>query len=173
MTDKHRRSIRLPGYDYTLSGAYFITLVTAERKSLFGTIDGVDLLLNQTGRIAGDEWLRLEKRFPYVNIEPYVVMPNHIHGILRINRIDATHLGGSLEAFGKPVPGSIPTVIRSYKSSVTVRLQHLLHRKVAVWQRGYYEHIVRDEVDWHRIAGYIAANAENWFEDEEFQDRKR
>jgi REP element-mobilizing transposase RayT len=175
----HRRSIRLQGYDYTRPGAYFITIVTFEWKNLFGEIVDKQMVLNDTGKIAASEWQRLAIRFPFIELNSFVVMPNHLHGIIVIRDVGArgeSSIPNSLikpraptgEQFGAPVPGSIPTIIRSYKSSVTQRFQLLRGSDSGkLWQRNYYEHIIRDNEEWERIRGYIQNNPLNWKTDSE------
>jgi len=195
----HRRSIRLKGYDYTQPGAYFVTLVTRNRETLFGEIVEGEVRLNRVGMVAQREWERLSKRFPAVQIDDYVIMPNHVHGIivitgrgtadlltnkdLEILRRAPTKTAELLtdmdpetlrraptmrEQFGQPVPGSIPTIIRSYKSAVTYRVNLIRNSGSAqVWQRNYYEHFVRDEAELNRIRQYISNNPLQWEMDRE------
>jgi putative transposase len=199
----HRRSIRLKGYDYTQPGAYFVTIVTHGRECLFGEIVDGEMRLNGAGQIARQEWERLPRRFPHVQLDAFVIMPNHIHGIIVITdagRGTAAGLdvdapvgaavpctdGGTaagfdgdvpvraavplqrLEQFGKPVPGSIPTIVRSFKSAVTLRV-NLLNRTSGadVWQRNYYEHVVRSDASLARIRQYIVDNPAQWDDDNE------
>ena len=176
----HRRSIRLKGYDYTQPGAYFVTLVTQGRECLFGEIAAGEMRLNRFGQIAKREWERLSKRFPAVQIDAYVIMPNHVHGIIVIRGRGTAELltdkdpetlrraPTNREQFGQPVPGSIPTIIRSYKSAVTYRVNLMRNCGPAqVWQRNYYEHVVRDEAELNRIRQYISNNPLQWEMDRE------
>jgi putative transposase len=144
--DRHRRSIRLPDYDYSQPGAYFITMVTYRRDFLFGEIVDGEMRLSPMGHIASEHWRAIPEHFPHVELGAYVVMPNHVHGIIMINgRSDAgasERRGTTMscpnprEGFGKPVKGSIPTIIRSYKASVTNRIQKEFNA-AAIWQRNY------------------------------------
>ena len=193
----HRRSIRLKGYDYTQSGAYFVTLVTQGRECLFGEIAAGEMRLNRFGQIAKREWERLSKRFPAVQIDAYVIMPNHVHGIIVIRGRGTAELltdndseilrraptwksiaaadtdnprriPTNREQFGQPVPGSIPTIIRSYKSAVTYRVNLIRNSGPAqVWQLNYYDHVVRDEAELNRIRQYISNNPLQWEMDRE------
>ncbi|MCJ7624078.1 MAG: hypothetical protein MUO76_11290 [Anaerolineaceae bacterium] len=133
-TSHRRQTIRLPGYDYTQPGAYFITICTYEKTCLFGEISECEIRLSHTGQIAQNEWLRLNNRFQHINLDEFIIMPNHIHAIITILcegtadvRTDTgqsnSRRASTGEQFGKPVPGSIPTIIRSYKSSVTQRVK--------------------------------------------------
>ena len=181
----HRRSIRLKGYDYTQSGAYYITIVTHGRECLFGDMVDGEMRLSRTGQVAQREWERLPRRFPRVQLDRFVVMPNHIHGIIIITdggRGTAGHTNTmtvngaavplpsprSHEQFGKPVPGSIPTIVRSYKSAATLRINATRGTPGArVWQRNYYEHIVRSDSSLNRIRQYIVDNPARWDDDNE------
>jgi len=168
----HRRSIRLKGYDYTQPGAYFVTLVTHDRACLFGEIVDGEMRLNEYGEIARAEWLQTAVVRPYVVLHPdeLVVMPNHVHGIIWIVDDVDTVVGArrrraptTTEQFGKPVPGSIPTIIRSFKSATAKRINALRRTPgMPVWQRNYYEHIIRGETSLQRIRAYIAANPQQW-----------
>lgn len=175
----HRRSIRLPGYDYTQPGAYFITCVTWQRLHLFGEIANGNLKLSKLGELAKKEWDHLAKRFPWIELDEFVVMPNHIHGIIVIHDVGArgslkrgTNLGPprapTQERFSVPVAGSIPTIIRSFKSSVTQLWKiHSNQNSTRVWQRNYYEHVIRNDLEWEHIRSYIQTNPQNWADDEE------
>jgi REP element-mobilizing transposase RayT len=178
-----RRSIRLKGYDYTQEGLYFITICVKNHECLFGKIDNGIMELNNYGEIANNYWIAIQDHFLPIDILEFVVMPNHIHGILMINdkNIDERHVGArhavplqftpqhnrsKTEQYGKPVPGSIPTIIRSYKSAVTKKINEINNIPGSpVWQRNYYEHIIRDEKSYHQISEYIGANPLKWQDD--------
>jgi len=178
----HRRSIRLPEYDYSQPGAYFITMVTHQREPLFGSIVQGEMRLSAMGQVAEEHWRLIPEHFPQVELGAYVIMPNHVHGIIVINgrsnasafeRTGTTCRGTTMscpyearEKFGKPVKGSIPTIIRSYKASVTRRIQRE-QNATAIWQRNYYEHIIRNEEAHHRISLYIESNVARWVMDHE------
>lgn len=182
---RRRRSIRLPGYDYTQPGAYFVTICTYQQEPLFGEVVGEKMQLNQFGEIVREEWFRTADLRPYVrlNDDELVIMPNHLHGIIWIvdnvgarrrraptaqpfDRPDARvqfRCAPTTEQFGKPVSGSIPTIIRSFKSAVTHRINQLRGTPGApVWQRNYWEHIVRDEQALDAIRRYIRDNPLRW-----------
>jgi len=179
----HRRSIRLAGYDYSQPGAYFVTLVTKNRDNLFGEIVGGKVQISKTGIIIRNEWLRLEKRFFHIRLDKFIVMPNHVHGIIvfrgrgmaeSIENIDKSveRHAPTKGIFGKPIRGDLATIIRSYKSSTTLRINLMNNIPGAqVWQRNYYEHIIRDEEDWQAIADYIDNNPIQWAEDRENRSR--
>ena len=170
----HRRSIRLKKYDYTQPGAYFVTIVAYQRVCLFGELVNEEIQLNESGRILEGCWCAIPDHFTNVELGAYVVMPNHIHGIIVINdRADAaasarrgTIYRAPTEQFGKPVNGSIPTIIRTFKSAVTRRIGRELNA-TGIWQRNYYEHVIRYHEDWDRIHRYIESNPPMWAEDNE------
>jgi len=169
-----RRSIRLAGYDYTQAGAYFVTIVSRNRAQLFGEILDDEMHLNDLGLIVHTVWLEIPYHFLNVNVDAFVIMPNHVHGIIIINDHDvvgARHAVPlpNVERFGKPVPGSIPTIVRSFKSAVTNRINHMRDTPGAsVWQRNYYERIIRDEQGHEATLDYICSNPQNWLLDIEF-----
>jgi len=182
----HRRSIRLPNYDYTQAGAYYITVVTHNRELLFGEVVDGEMKLSNLGQIAQREWERLPKRFNQIELGAFVVMPDHVHGIIIIHdnrrgtagvlriivpgRIRRAPTGETVivERFGKPVPGSIPTIIRSYKSAVALRINYARPSdSTPVWQKNYYEHVIRNEQDMQAKWDYIESNPANWENDNE------
>ena len=178
-SDLHRRSVRLPGYDYAQPGAYFVTIVAAGMQCLFGQVENHEMVLSDLGHIAQQQWLKLPTRFRSLELGAFLAMPNHIHGILIIHdrrgtagnladSDDASYRRAPTEGFGMPVPGSIPTIIRSYKSAVAYRV-HAAGKMagLSVWQRNYYEHVIRDGEDWERIHRYVESNPAMWAQDEE------
>jgi REP element-mobilizing transposase RayT len=168
----HRRSIRLKGYDYTQPGAYYITLCTQARQCLFGDVVAGKMRLNSLGYIAFTYWQEIPVHFAHLQLDVFVVMPNHLHGILVIRDTPIkAQLGcnSTTEKFGKPVRGSIPTVIRSYKAAVTKQINLICNTKYTslIWQRDFYEHINRDEQSLETIRRYIAENPGRWVDDPE------
>jgi REP element-mobilizing transposase RayT len=168
----HRRSVRLPEYDYSQPGAYFITLVAHQREPLFGMIDGGEMRLSAIGQITDEHWRAIPAHFPSVALDAFVIMPNHIHGILVIQTVGATQwvapttASTDAQIASGPRPGSIGAIIGAFKMSVTRRVQRELNQS-AVWQRNYYEHIIRDEYAHQNIHAYIEDNISNWANDEE------
>jgi len=167
-TKHHRRSIRLKEYDYAQSGGYFITVVTYHRDLLFGKITNEEMQLNEMGKIVDECWHAIPEHFPNLELGAYIVMPNHLHGIIVINDDGrgTIYRAPTQEQFQKPVKGSIPTIIRTFKAAVTRRIGRE-HNPTGIWQKNYYEHIIRDHEDWDRIHRYIEANPSMWAEDEE------
>ena len=162
----HRRSIRLKEYDYTQAGAYFITICSHQRGHVFGEIIDGEMKLNPWGEIARAEWFKTTVLRPYVELheDEFVVMPNHAHGIMWLNDdVGARHRRAPTEKIGKPVVGSIPTIVRAYKSAVTHAINGLeSSRGCVVWQRNYYEHVIRNERELSAIARYIYYNPFYW-----------
>jgi putative transposase len=174
--NQQNRSKHPINYDYSLSGAYFITIASLERKPLFGQIQEESVLLNKIGNIASKEWERLAKRFFHIKLGSFIVMPNHVHGIIFIMGKESgqtavqkskdfpSHLPKS--DVGTPEAGSIETVIRFYKSSVSLHCRPLLGKgNKTIWQGGYSEHIIQDEAEMESINGSIEANPSNWEKD--------
>ncbi len=173
----HRRSIRLQGYDYSQAGAYFATICTQNQECLFGEVVDGEMWLNDAGQIVTEEWVKTAEIRDEIEIDCYVVMPNHFHGILVITGnggdMDKGTDGGTdggtarraptMERFGQPVSGSIPTIIRSFKSAVTKRINELRQTPGAkIWQRNYHERIIRDESEMNKIREYIQNNPIRW-----------
>jgi putative transposase len=164
----HRRTIRLNGYDYSQEGAYFVTLVTHGRQCFLSEIENGQPKSSLFGRCAEAMLESLPIHFP-VAINHKVVMPNHIHILLSI--VGKEDQKNMLENLNSSLPGtqkqSLGAIVQTYKS-ITTRRIHALQREcqTPVWQRNYYEHIVRDQDDFDRIADYIQNNPINWENDE-------
>ncbi len=165
----HRHSMRLQGFDYTQEGAYFVTACLQDRACLFGDISDGKMILNDAGLMAEKCWNEIPAHFPHIELDEFVVMPNHIHGIIVLHDGRGTACRApTAERFGKPVAGSLSTVIRSFKSAVTKCFNE--SRNVSghrIWQRNYYEHIIRDDASLNLIRQYIIENPSRWAEDEE------
>jgi putative transposase len=166
----HRKSIRLPGYDYTQAGAYFVTVVTWQRDCLFGDVVNGEMQLNDFGKIVLEEWERGPVVRPNIALGADVVMPNHFHGILIIdgNVVGASRRLAPTDAIS-PKPGSLGAIMAQFKSIVTKRIWKLDENMTGtpIWQRNYYERIVRNEREMEAIWRYIEANPVNWRDDEE------
>ncbi len=213
--ERHRRSIRLAEFDYTHPGAYFVTLASWNHQSLFGEVVGEESCLNRFGLIAQGELQRLPLRFPSIQIDEYVIMPNHVHFILWIlaetsasvgaRRDSATESsqqslaspisarGARLQDMGSnsksdsasplqeglsqvesasplhgPSVGALGTYIGAYKTSVARLINNLRHtRGTPVWQRNYYEHVIRNDDDLDQIRRYIQSNPLYWQKDQD------
>ena len=198
--NKYRNeSFRLTGHDYSSGGIYFVTICTHGMISYFGKISRTKMILSETGQIANETWYELPKHFPCVSLDEFVVMPNHIHGIIIIEppdivrtlhamamqqhtpngvgtlQCDAGTLQcdvGTLHATSlpqpknkfmssiAPTPGSLPAVIRSYKSAVS-KTVHSTDPDFS-WQSRYYDHLVRSDQEMFRIKQYIINNPGKW-----------
>ena len=191
----HRKSIRLKGYDYSGEGMYYVTVPTHDRQEIFGSIaDGI-MLLSDAGRIVQEEWLRTPFVRLDVSLDEYVIMPDHVHGIIVIN----DERNGDSESLNNPdgaycntpqrdtpqrdtpqrdsprreTPFRSPSrtlgaIMRGFKGASTKRINEQRGTPGAkVWQRNYYEHIVRDGKDLDRIRRYIRKNIEAWMLKEE------
>ena len=222
----HRRSIRLKGYDYAQNGVYYITICTWDRECLFGTIVNGKMVLNEFGRIVCEEWQSTPEKRSNVNLDVFVVMPNHLHGILMITenrgrmannggnilqRMNASQCGGVLRGRGvlqyaptrnetapneydtgidnrmdiiptqvdscglSPEMNAVPlrspsqtigAIIRGFKGAATKRVNESRRTPGSpVWQRNYYERVVRDQYEFDRIRQYIINNPANWNKD--------
>ena len=138
-----RRSLRLPGYDYSQKGAYFLTICVKGRASLFGDIVNGKMDLNENGNLVIKTWSMLPVHYVHVGLDAFVVMPNHVHGILLIVEAGVQPVGAGL----KPAPTKpLSEVVRAFKtfSSRSINLGRGAPGQ-PVWQRGYYEHVIRNE----------------------------
>ena len=226
---QHRRSIRLRGYDYTQAGAYFVTIVIQDRACMFGEVVDGHMRLNDAGRMVANEWGALCSRFINIDLDAFIVMPNHIHGVIVIAGTigpDGSTAGASLvgaqfttgaettgatvgaalvgaqsptgdivDIVGAPLVGAQSTraigasrattrvaptlgkIVGAFKSSTTVaytrgfKTQGWSPFRGRLWQRNYFEHIVRNEESLHRIRQYIAGNPAHWTDDPENPQR--
>ena len=182
----HRRSIRLQGYDYTRPGAYFITIVTQGRACLFGEVVAGEMRMNDAGRMVQQVWDELALFYEGVQTDAFIVMPNHVHGIIILTgNVRATPRGcpdpqsGPGQAQG-PAPTAataptlgLPDVVHRFKTMTTkryadgVRANQWTPFPGRLWQRNYYEHIIRDDQSWQRIREYILTNPLRWHLDRE------
>jgi putative transposase len=166
-----RRSPRLQGFDYSEPGEYFVTVCAAQRACLFGTISAGGLTLSLIGKIVDRCWRSIPEHFPHVRACVHQVMPNHLHGIIQImDRVGTRHavsLHPSFSGvFGHPKPGCLSTIIGSFKSASTRtahELQALGGRRL--WQSRFYDHIIRDDYEYHMIERYICLNPSMWYLD--------
>ena len=159
----HRQSIRLKGFDYSSVGYYFITICCFQRLPCFGKIENGHMILNANGLIAQDEWLNTTNKRQNIELDAFVVMPNHMHGIIHITNNMQNSINSNKASFRSPSQ-TVGAMIRDYKSAVTSQLKQQIGH--AVWQRNYYEHIIRDEKSHQNISDYITNNPYNWENDE-------
>jgi REP element-mobilizing transposase RayT len=159
----HRRSIRLKDYDYSSPGAYFITINTFDHQSLFGAIENGVIKLNAVGELIEWQWQRLPSIHSHIQLDAYIVMPDHLHGILVLKdtlSAKSNHLLEPENAGPKgTVSGSIGQVIQNFKSITTRRIRQLTDcHDLQVWQRNYYDRIIRNQAEWEKIHQYILTN---------------
>jgi REP element-mobilizing transposase RayT len=149
---------------------YFVTLVSYQREELFGAIKNGDLELNIFGEIAREEWLRSPVIRPYVRLDAFQIMPNHLHGIVLFMKPDAVvgaHSRAPLRDESPRKPRSLGSFVSGYKSAVTARINALRDDAgCPVWQRNYHERIIRSTKELVAVRRYIEANPENWLHDE-------
>jgi putative transposase len=174
---KHRRSIRLKGYDYKQAGAYFVTICTRDRECLFGWVTDCEMRLNDIGRKAQAAWEALPTRFANMFLDAFIVMPNHIHGIILVGAQFIAPHHSEQNPVGVAPQGAMnraPTlgeIVRTYKAVST----HLIRRTMKsdfAWQRNYYEHVIRDDQSLEHIRDYIVNNPARWADDEENPDHQ-
>jgi REP element-mobilizing transposase RayT len=181
-----RRSLRLKDYDYAQAGAYFVTICTQDRLCLFGEVVDDVMRLSDAGEMASSLWKNLPAQFPAIAIDVFVVMPNHLHGIIVFPDIGpATRVAPASGAKG-PTEGvplvrvrtpTLGKVVGAFKSAATVEYVHGVKAKgwtkfrQRLWQRNYYEHVIRDETGLDRIRRYIEENPLRWAVDDENPNR--
>lgn len=157
----HRGSIRSKGYDYSKEGLYFITICTEDKRCLFGSVVNGKMQLNRYGKIVDDEWLNtINIRKGDVVLHEYVVMPNHVHAIVEITRRGVSHTPTS-STLASHTPMKSPSktlgaIVRGFKGSVSKRIGK------SIWQRNYYETIIRDDKAYANISNYIRNNPMKW-----------
>lgn len=162
-----RRSIRLPGYDYSQAGAYFVTLCVHDRACLFGEVVDGAMRLNELGALVASEWLRTATIRPQVTLDEFVVMPNHFHAIIAIEDSRRGVLPYARPRFRSPAE-SLGSIVRGFKSATTTLINSMRNSPgVPVWQRNFYEHVIRNEAELTRIQEYIVNNPLQWYLDRE------
>jgi REP element-mobilizing transposase RayT len=184
----HRHTIRLKGYDYSQAGLYFITICVKDRECLFGEIIDDKMIFNDAGKIADKCWLEIPIHFPNTVLHEHIVMPNHVHGIIELQRHDPVrtshvmsvpndilnpigtrHVVSLRNQFSKPIPGSVSVIIQQYKSSVK-RFCNKNDYSYFRWQSRFYEHIIRNGQSYEQIADYIINNPKNWKGDKFYKE---
>lgn len=170
-------------WDYSSAGLYYVTICTATREHYFGSVEDSEIILTNIGQVALDCWLEIPKHFPFILLDDFVIMPNHIHGILNINEMvncqkcidestpetqNIASLRGSCQYHGPnkfgPQSNNLGSIIRGYKTAV--KSYSTKNNIDFAWQSRYYDHIIRDEDDLFRIRNYISNNPANWDKDE-------
>lgn len=168
----HRHAFRLEGHDYGGPGLYLVTICTYDKNPLFGSISSGICRLSDCGEIVEEEWVRTAELRSNVQLGVFVVMPNHFHGILHIGEKAECQNQGAADScaggargvnkFGRPVSGSLATVIGAFKSAVSKRIHRLPEfERVRVWQPRYHERIIWSKKDLLRARAYISLNPSN------------
>lgn len=161
-----RKNIRLAGYDYSEEGAYFITMCTKNRRKLFGEITEGKVILNQAGRLALDTWQELTQHFENISLDEFIIMPDHIHGIIFIHK-NHPLVRPSLVDEIKTKEKTLGDIVGAYKSLVTnkyiekVKTKELPKFNKSIWTPNYYEHIIRNTLALRNIRAYIKNNPRN------------
>ena len=172
----HRQSIRLTGYDYAQAGAYFLTIVTQDRLCLFGEVIEDEMHVKRAGPMVLDVWEELPKRFPTIGLDSFVVMPNHVHSILVLHQPVGVPLAdnrGDGDRATTRVAPTLSDVVGAYKSITTVRYTSGVKAegwqpyRGRLWQRNYYEHVIRNETELNRAREYLVGNPVLWERDRE------
>lgn len=175
-----RRSIRLKGYDYSQAGAYFVTICTKDKECLLGEVANGEMQLNNMGAIVQQCWNNIPRHFPNTAIDEFIVMSNHVHGIIILtNNVGAqfiapdgnqntTKLGVMKQGAMNRAP-TLGEIVRTFKARCTHAIKRLNNTVgIPLWQRNYYEHIIRNETELNKIREYIISNPLNWESDENF-----
>ncbi|MEN9307975.1 MAG: hypothetical protein RL173_1907 [Fibrobacterota bacterium] len=159
--------MRVQGHDYSLQGAYFLTLCLKERILVFGDVKDGEMHLNELGRFVEREWQNVANTYPGVSLDSFVVMPDHVHGIVMIDDcVNHTNNGAIHESPLQPTERRKMTISRLVGRFKTVTAKWINSMRgtpgQAVWQRNYHDRIIRDSFELHRIREYIAANPSRW-----------
>jgi REP element-mobilizing transposase RayT len=176
----HHHSIRLPDYDYSQNGAYYITICAYQRQSIFGEIKNNEVILSPIGEVIREEWERTPILRSEIELGAYVIMPNHFHAIVHI--FENNDSQSRVVAYGyTPLPErpiktefrspsrTIGSLVRGFKASVTTRVNTQRNTPgFPIWQRNYYESVIRSEEAYAQIEGYILDNPLNWLTDKEY-----
>jgi REP element-mobilizing transposase RayT len=189
--NKYRiKSSRLQGYDYSENGMYFVTICTKEREHFFGKIKNYRMILNKTGEIVDQFWQEIFRYFPFIKLDTYQIMPNHIHGLIEIikeidnyvetrftasqnliskdaiNRV-STKIRGGITGNDNPMLnlGSLSNVIKWYKGRCSFEIRQQPNPITFAWQSRFYDHIIRNEIELNKIREYIISNPEMWERD--------
>lgn len=164
----HRHSIRLKGFDYAKSGAYFVTICTHNRACLFGDEVQGEIRLNGAGQLVQSVWEGLPDHYSHIEMDAFVIMPNHVHGIIWLR---GSNNARSVRAGLKPAPTvrhGLPEIVRAFKTFSARQINAMRGTfGTSVWQRNYFEHIIRNDETLQFIRKYIADNPARWAEDAE------
>ena len=169
--NKYRiKSTRLQNYDYSSNGYYFVTICTHQKFCYFGDIVDAKMHFSQVGRIAQKNWQDILNHFDGVYLDEYVIMPNHIHGIIVINRpnnVETRNFASLPNKFAPLKPGSLQAIVHAYKASVT-RWCRQNGDDIFRWQSRFYEYIIRNDKSLKNIRQYIINNPAKWTQDQNY-----
>ena len=163
-----RRSVRIQGRSYNAPGAYYVTICTYRRALILGDVvhtpaGDATVHLTHIGGIVDACWRGIPTHWPHARLDAYVIMPNHLHGIILLHPTADPEHALSAETFGCPVPGSLATLVRSFKAACTRDARRsLADPTLRLWQRGYHERVIFDHAQWDQIRGYIQTNPLHW-----------
>lgn len=177
--EKRRKSIRLPEYNYASPGAYFVTLCTHQSCNFFGEIAGGKILLNEAGEMVKRWWLKIPDKFPTIQLDTYILMPNHLHGIIKIlesnnqpKRVGADPCVRPEEKLAKnqftSIDATLPDIVKWFKTMSTnefirgIKLGKWDHFNKHLWQRSYYDHVIRKLSNISEVREYIENNPLRW-----------
>ena len=182
--NKHRiKSSRLQGYDYSQNGMYFVTICTKEREHFFGKVKNGKMVLNNIGKVAYQFWQEISQHFPFVRLDTCQIMPNHIHLIVEINVgvqfIEPANKIKNKSGFDKSNPYkkriknnpmllnkiTLGKIIRYFKAKSSNEIKKQIEFWKFSWQRNYYDHIIRNEIELNKIREYIILNPQQWERD--------
>jgi len=162
---RSRRSIRLKEYDYSQAGAYFVTVCTKHRKMIFGDIVEDGMFLSPFGLVVKECCQDLPRHYHLLELDAFIVMPNHVHGIFLIT--GNPHVGAGLKPAPTSKPYTLPEIVRALKTFSARRINEIRKTPgIPVWQRNYYEPVIRNEIDLEETREYIQNNPLKWAEDE-------
>ena len=165
----HRQSVRMKSWDYSESGAYFVTLCAHRRHTVFGEIRQGVMGLNRFGCLVWNEWYLLALRRPSLILDEFIVMPNHLHLILFLqNDVSMNPWLQDRDRTNKATAGSLGAVMGGFKSGVTREISRLRDEHTVVWQRLFYDRVIRDERELNAMRRYIHNNVINWPRDKHF-----
>lgn len=156
----NRQSMRLKNYDYSSTGAYFVTILSYERTNIFGRVRESSVVLNDLGRVVKNAWELIPDHFNEFELDSYVIMPNHLHGIIHIQN-EKHYKDLTYNQFQQPTRKSVSTVIQAFKATVTreARKESMAYH---VWQRNFYEHVIRTDKELYKCQEYIQNNPLKW-----------
>ncbi|MEE9914146.1 MAG: transposase [Deltaproteobacteria bacterium] len=164
----NRKKQRLPEFDYSAPGAYFVTICVQGMQCCLGNVTDGNMILNDSGVIVQNSWLDLPNHYSNCNLDEFVVMPNHVHGILNIADISSANVGNGFKPF--PTQHGLPEIIRGFKTFSSRRINEINTELPFHWQKSYYDRVVRDEKELQLIREYIVNNPLRWELDKNDKD---